>query len=415
MSARKRTLRAAAPAIELDGAGKRYDVLQDEAMLLKAILPFRRAERREHWALRGVELAIQPGETVGVLGRNGAGKTTLLRMLAGVSRPSEGRITVRGRVAPLIGVGVGFHPEMTGRENVYINGMLLGLSRAEVDARFDAILDFAELDEFIDTPVKFYSSGMFMRLGFSVAVHTDPEVFLVDEVLAVGDVAFQLKCFDRMRALQAQGTTILLVTHSMHAVRLLCPRALLFHHGQLVHDGPSEETIARHHELLTEDARPDLHATHGAVRVVERALQRGDGGDAHAVSQDDQLVARFRLAFDADVEDPHVFFRILGDDGQLAYSMQTTIGQRHHTFAAGDTTDVEVTFSPRLGGGGTFRTLLIVTDRSGAHPLAHDEGGLVFYVTPRLGLLGPADVGAAIRVDGALLTDHAPLLIDDEA
>ncbi|MDP1821176.1 MAG: ABC transporter ATP-binding protein, partial [Acidimicrobiales bacterium] len=324
MSARRNE----AAAIELAGTGKRYDLLTDEATLLRAVLPFRRPVRREHWALRGVDLMIAPGETVGVLGRNGAGKTTLLRLLAGVSRPTEGRVTVRGRIAPLIGVGVGFHPEMTGRENVFVNGMLLGLRRAEVARRFDAIVEFAELAEFIDSPVKFYSSGMFMRLGFAVAVHTHPGVLLVDELLAVGDIAFQLKCFERMRELQANGTTILLVSHSMHAIRLLCRRAVLLSRGRVELDGPSESVIARHHELLSAEAGDAEQGLAGPVRVLERSLHNALG-DAHAVSQDDELVARFLLAFDVDVESPHVFFRILSDDGQLAYSMQTTIGQHH--------------------------------------------------------------------------------------
>ncbi len=408
--------RTKAPAIELQGVGKRYDLLRDNAMLLRAVLPFRRTQRREHWAVRGVDLSIDPGETVGILGRNGAGKTTLLRMLAGVSRPTEGRATIRGRVAPLIGVGVGFHPEMTGRENVYVNGMLLGLSKAEVDARFDEIIDFAELTEFVDSPVKFYSSGMFMRLGFAVAVHTEPGIFLVDEVLAVGDIAFQLKCFERMRLLQASGTTIILVSHSMHAIRLLCPRAVLLSHGRVEADGPSEGVIARHHELLSEESAADGHLspTGGAVRVVERSLHRAAGGDAHAVGQDDALVARFRLRFEDEVESPHLFFRILSDDGQLAYSMQTTIGQRHRSFRAGEEAEIEVAFTPRLGGGGTYRTSLLVTDTSGIGTLATDDG-LLFYVTPRLGVIGPADLDAAIRLDGAILTDHAPLLLDDEA
>jgi len=400
-------------AIQLQGAGKRYDLLQDQAMLLRAVLPFRRPVRREHWALRDVDLAIEPGETVGILGRNGAGKTTLLRMLAGVSRPTEGHVTVRGRVAPLIGVGVGFHPEMTGRENIYVNGMLLGLSRAEVDARFDAIVDFSELHEFIDSPVKFYSSGMFMRLGFAVAVHTEPGVLLVDEVLAVGDIAFQLKCFARMRELQAVGTTILLVSHSMHAIRLLCPRAVLMSHGRVELDGPAESVIARHHELLSDEAGA-VTASVAPVQVVERSLHNA-AGDAHAVTQDDELVARFRLRFDTDVESPHLFFRILSEDGQLAYSMQTTIGQRHRTFLPGEHADIEVAFSPRLGGGGTYRTSLVVTDTSGAVALVSDEGGLLFYVTPRLGVIGPADLDASIRVDGVVLTEHEPMLLDDEA
>ncbi|MBV9255605.1 MAG: ABC transporter ATP-binding protein, partial [Actinobacteria bacterium] len=150
-------------------------------MLLRSLLPFGRPTRSELWALRDVDLTLAEGDVLGVIGPNGAGKTTLLRLLAGVTRPTTGRVTVGGRVAPLISVGVGFHREMSGRENVYVNGMLLGLTKAEVDRRFDAIVDFAELTDFIDTPVKFYSSGMFMRLGFAVAVHTNPQVFLVDE------------------------------------------------------------------------------------------------------------------------------------------------------------------------------------------------------------------------------------------
>src|SRR3546814_8680745 len=170
---------------------------------------------------------------------------------------------------------------MTGRENFVINGMLLGLTHAEVTERFPAIVAFAELADFIDTPVKFYSSGMFMRLGFAVAVHTDPDVLLVDEVLAVGDIAFQLKCFERMRALQAAGTTILLVSHSMHAIRLLCPRALLFRQGRLELAGPSEEVIARHHELLSVDATAGTDDTSGAGEsLVERTLVDAPGAGA---------------------------------------------------------------------------------------------------------------------------------------
>lgn len=407
-----RNIDDAAPAIELAGAGKRYDVLQEPAMLLRSILPFRRPQRREHWALRDVDLAVRPGETVGILGRNGAGKTTMLRMLAGVSRPTEGAVTVRGRVAPLIGVGVGFHPEMTGRENIHVNGMLLGLNRIEVEERFNDIVAFSELADFIDTPVKFYSSGMFMRLGFSVAIHTDPDVLLVDEVLAVGDIAFQLKCYERMRSLQASGTTILLVSHSVHAIRLLCPRALLFRRGTLVDDGASEDVIAHHHELLSEDGTADEPSGGGAgAELVERVLVDASGRRAHHPRQGDELAYRARIRFLRDVDSPQVIFYVLAEDGTLAYEMKTTIGRRHRSYACGEEATVEVRFAARLGGG-TYRLSLSVTDADGREPLLQDHAGVAIYLAPPLGSGGIADLQADISLDGRPLSDHDALLLE---
>jgi ABC-2 type transport system ATP-binding protein len=399
--------------VQLVGAGKRYDLLQEPAMLLRSIMPFRRPQRREHWALRGVDLSIDPGETVGILGRNGAGKTTMLRMLAGVSRPTEGSITVRGRVAPLIGVGLGFHPEMTGRENVHVNAMLLGLTHAEVYERFDDIVAFAELSEFIDTPVKFYSSGMFMRLGFSVAVHTNPDVLLVDEVLAVGDIAFQLKCYDRMRFLQGTGTTILLVSHSVHAIRLLCPRAVLFRQGSLVMDGTSEEVIARHHELLSVDATADPAAGEDAgsgAELIERSVLDVDGRVVHHPRQTDILTYRARVRFNQDVDSPQVLFYVLTEDGSLAYEMKTAISRRHRTYRAGEVATVEIRFEARLGGG-TYRLALTVTDADGRVPLVQDVGGVAIYLAPPLGSGGIADLRADITVDGSNLSEHDGLLL----
>ena len=232
-------------AIVVDSVGKRYTKLEEQAVLLRSILPFARPKKSDFWALRDVSFRVGEGETVGVLGRNGAGKTTLLRLLAGVTRPTEGHVTVRGPIAPLISVGVGFQREMSGRENVFLNGMLLGLTYEEVSERFDDIVAFAELHDFIDTPVKFYSSGMFMRLGFAVAIHIHPRTLLVDEVLAVGDGAFQAKCLRRMQELRDGGTTVVLVSHALHAIRHLCPRALLIIGGCLEYDGETPEALAR--------------------------------------------------------------------------------------------------------------------------------------------------------------------------
>ena len=402
------------PAIELDGAGKRYERLAEQPLLLRSLLPFSRPTRTDTWAVRDVSARIAPGETVGVLGRNGAGKTTMLRLLAGVTRPSAGTVTVRGRVAPLISVGVGFHPEMTGRENVQVNGMLLGLSRDEVAERFDDIVAFAELGEVIDTPVKFYSSGMFMRLGFAVAVHVDPQVLLVDEVLAVGDIAFQLKCFDRMRALQAGGTTIVLVSHSMHAIRLLCPRVLLLRDGHLDLDADSESAIARHHELLGQEGAAAGAGAHlGQVELLERSIDDKAGPvtstDAHGA-----LRYRARLRFLADVDSPHLYFNVVSEDGTPVYEMKSAIGKAGRSYRAGDEAKVEVRFRAHLGGG-TYRLQLTITDRTGRVALLRDPTGALLYVPPPLGTAGFTDLDAQIRLDGKRVTDHDPLMLDGEA
>jgi ABC-2 type transport system ATP-binding protein len=362
-------------------------------------------------------VSIGRGETIGLLGRNGAGKSTLLRMLAGVSQPTEGTVTVRGRIAPLISVGVGFHPEMSGRENVYVNGMLLGLTRTEIEERFDDIVAFAEVGEFIDTPVKFYSSGMFLRLGFSVAIHTEPDVLLVDEILAVGDVAFQLKCFDRMAAMQSKGMTIALVSHSAHAIRLLCPRVLVFSQGQLVFDGDAEAAIGTHYRLLgANDSRSEgvyLHdrVPSGVVAVLAQELYDADGNPTAAAQPDVPLTLRARLQFTRTVENPQLLFVVRTDSGSLAYRAHSTFGRGNVTYSAGDEAQVEVPFQPRFGGGGTFAIELVVTDGGGGESLGRTERPTMIYVTPRAGIYGLGDLGAEIYLDGQRIDEHAPVLL----
>src|SRR5574341_1806949 len=216
------------------GVGKRFLIHHQRATTLKErLLHTRRSQAEEFWALRDIELDIHGGETVGLIGANGSGKSTLLKLLAGILEPTAGTVRVRGRVASLLELGAGFNGELTGRENIYLNASILGLSRREINRNYDSIVDFSGLEQFIDNQVKHYSSGQYVRLGFAVAVHVDPDVLLIDEVLAVGDEAFQAKCLDRVRAFQREGRTIVLVTHALDTVRDICDRAAMLHHGRL--------------------------------------------------------------------------------------------------------------------------------------------------------------------------------------
>ena len=239
------------PGIEFAEVSKRFQL--HEGRTLREFVPalFRgRAWSPPFYALRNVSFNVARGETLGIIGRNGSGKSTILKLIAGVTAPSEGEITVYGRICPLIELGAGFHPDLTGRENVFLNASILGLSRKETSARFDEIISFAELWEFVDTPVKRYSSGMYIRLGFSVAVHSDPEILLVDEVLSVGDSAFQEKCLEKMQEFRFQGVTIIVVSHSMDLVQDFCERALLLSGGHLLADGTPKTVIPQYQEMV---------------------------------------------------------------------------------------------------------------------------------------------------------------------
>jgi homopolymeric O-antigen transport system ATP-binding protein len=206
--------------------------------------------RSEFWALRDVSFVVERGEALGIIGHNGAGKSTILKLLSSVTAPTSGEIVIDGRLAALIEIGSGFHPELTGRENVFLNGVLLGMRRREIAAKLDSIVEFAGVERFIDTPVKHYSSGMYLRLGFSIAAHLDPEILLLDEVLAVGDAAFQAKCLDRVTELKRAGTTIVFISHNLHAVSRLCERTLLLRSGEIVLDGPTNKVIAEYEKIL---------------------------------------------------------------------------------------------------------------------------------------------------------------------
>lgn len=392
-------------AIELTGVGKRYQKLDERAAVLRSVLPFSGATRRNFWALREIDLSAEHGECIGVLGPNGAGKTTLLRLLAGVTQPSEGLVDVRGRIAPLIALGVGFHQEMSGRENAIVNGMLLGLSARQVSARLEQIVEFAELSEFIDTPVKFYSSGMSMRLGFSVIMHTEPRVLLIDEILAVGDAGFQFKCFDRLRAFQQAGAAIVIVSHSMEMLRQLCDRGIVLRNGRIRYDGDIEQAIGLYCAQMSSEDDPSGPRT--AVEFMERTLS-GAGGDAHHASYDSPMELSLRLRFHRELADCTIEFRVVAESGSQVAAHREAIPSGEGPFQVGDELPLRIRFRARLGGGNYELGVRIlgIDDK----PLGNSEG-LILFVSGRPDSMGAIDLRASIEVDGVNRTDFRTSLL----
>jgi ABC-type polysaccharide/polyol phosphate transport system ATPase subunit len=242
--------------IEFKDVVQRFRVIQERPDTLReafATLHRRRVSFRDFEAVKHVSFELPLGSNVGLIGRNGSGKSTILKIIAGVYRPSSGRVVVRGKTAPLIELGAGFHHELTGRENIVINGLLLGLTRRQIQEREQRIIEFAEIGDFIDSPVKQYSSGMYMRLAFAVATEVDPDILLIDEILAVGDAAFREKCNERIRRFRERGKTLIMVSHDMSAIRNFCDRVLLVHQGELIADGNADDVIGRYQQLT---ARP---------------------------------------------------------------------------------------------------------------------------------------------------------------
>ncbi|MCL5783765.1 MAG: ABC transporter ATP-binding protein [Patescibacteria group bacterium] len=237
-------------AIKFDNVSKKFR--KGKKLLLKEALidTFKPERQEDFWALKDIIFEVKKGESIGVIGTNGSGKSTILKLIAGVLTPTKGKITVNGHISPLIELGAGFHPELTGRENIYLNGTILGLSKKEVDEKLNDIIAFSELEEFIDTPVKHYSSGMYMRLGFSVAIHTKPDILLIDEILAVGDVAFQTKCLNKMEEFKKSGVTIFIVSHNMEMIKKFCHKAIMLSAGKVTFNGDCAQALEEYEKNL---------------------------------------------------------------------------------------------------------------------------------------------------------------------
>jgi lipopolysaccharide transport system ATP-binding protein len=332
-------------AIRVEQLGKRYtishqgayryvalrDVLSDGARQL-----VRRIARRPRpadptretiWAIRDISFDLAQGERLGVIGRNGAGKSTLLKVLSRITEPTEGRVAVRGRVGSLLEVGTGFHPELSGRENIFLNGTILGMSRAEVRRKFDEIVAFAEIERFLDTPVKRYSSGMYVRLAFSVAAHLEPEILVVDEVLAVGDAAFQRKCLGKMTDVAESGRTVILVSHNLAAIQQLCTRSLWLDDGRLREDGPTEQVVASYGSTFSGGGTGAFSVRgvrgDGRVRLVSYEVLNRDGHPVPLPVTGEDLVVRVNVEVTEPIAHPHCGISLWTASGVLLTSVSS--------------------------------------------------------------------------------------------
>ncbi len=315
--------------IRMQRVSKRFTVRKDSS-LKERVVTLGRAGRRhkeDFWALSDLNLDIRAGTTVGLIGHNGSGKSTLLKVLGGIIQPTTGTVEHRGRVAALLELGAGFHPDLTGRENVFLNASVLGLSRSETEAQFDAILDFSGVADFIDTQVKFYSSGMYVRLAFAIAVHTDPDILLVDEVLAVGDERFQKKCLDKIEEFQQQGRTIIIVSHALDQILSLCDRVVVMNRGNLVYDGVPESAVARFRELLGADpvgGGQNVEASR-AIEIDRIEVLDTAGAVASEFKESEPLALRIHVTMLRPMASWAIGFSIDNAQGQLALASNTDL------------------------------------------------------------------------------------------
>jgi lipopolysaccharide transport system ATP-binding protein len=331
-------------AIAIENLGKRYSISHKKAdgdgirhALERAVRRplawmkpgVRRQQKQEDfWALRGVSLQIEPGEVVGIIGRNGAGKSTMLKLLSRITVPTEGRIRINGRVGSLLEVGTGFHQELTGRENIFLNGAILGMSRSEIVRKFDEIVAFSEVEEFLDTPVKRYSSGMYVRLAFAVAAHLEPEILIVDEVLAVGDAAFQKKCLGKMGSFAQSGRTVLFVSHNTEAVRSLCQRCVWMKNGRVYGDGKSEEILESYFNEVTNDQSFFCQNPEYGLTIERVALKNSLGQESTQFRPGDDLTVEISYNAEQRIEKPILAVGVWGATGSCFTSNMLLDGHK---------------------------------------------------------------------------------------
>ena len=400
------------PAVTVDSVSKQFRLYHERNQSLKAsVLRRRRARYEEFLALDNVSFEVAEGTTFGLIGENGSGKSTMLKCIAKILRPDRGTVETRGSVSALLELGAGFHPELTGRENVYLNGAILGMSKKQIDARFDEMIAFAGIEPFIDTPVKNYSSGMYVRLGFSVAISVEPEILVVDEVLAVGDAEFQQKCTDKILELKRDGRTVIVVSHSMPAVRNLCDEVALLEHGKLIDVGTPVEIIDEYLVDVFSDKQFDADGGRrwgsGEIRLEQFELLDDEGRPTDHVRTGDPVTLRFEYSAREPVARPLFGASIYTADG---------------VYVAGpNTRDAGIVFDSLSGRGcldfrierlalvpGAYDVTVAIHDDTGTHPFDFRDKVLRFNVelgTPReswgIVSLGGEWVTGAVEVDTA--------------
>ena len=358
-------------AVRADSVSKKFRLFKERNNSLKAtVLRGRRVISEDFWALRDVSFEVEEGETFGLIGENGSGKSTMLKCLTRILRPNEGSVTVNGKVSALLELGAGFHPELSGRENVFLNGAILGLSQKELRRRFDEIVEFAGVGPFIDEPVKNYSSGMYVRLGFSVAINVDPDVLFVDEVLAVGDEAFQRKCNEKFAEMRGQGKTIVLVSHGLGVVQNLCHRVAWFSHGHLMEVGKPKDVIQAYTETVQPNRKLDEHGKprwgSGEGRITAVELLDGTDRPLDKLHSGERAVVRLHYELDGPIEQPVFGLSIRTLDG-----FEITAPKSRDVNCVPDLLDgaghVDVTFDEVRLLPGTYDITATLSDHSSLH------------------------------------------------
>lgn len=336
----------AEPIIEIKKLGKKYKIgtLEPYYSLRDQIAGLFRFKRKhdskgEFWALKNISFSVDEGEVIGIIGRNGAGKSTLLKILSQITPPTRGEVTIRGRVASLLEVGTGFHPELTGRENIYLNGAILGMNQKEIKRKFNEIVEFSEIEKFLDTPVKRYSSGMYVRLAFAVAAHLEPEILIIDEVLAVGDIQFQKKCLGKMQDVAKGGRTVLFVSHNMNAIQRLCSRCFLLDKGKIISSGKTDRVIKDYisNGLVEKPELKQPHSKSKLVNIRRVCLTTKNGKMANEFRYDEQLKLIIEYEVNQPVSHTSIWFGLR--------SMDDTI-----VFGSADTDENDLAFKPRAIG-----------------------------------------------------------------